>query len=99
MSGKNCWEVKGCERQLGGAKVSELGVCPASTDVRYNDTNGGVNAGRICWSLTGTFCNGKAQGTFAKKIVSCLMCNFLRKVRKEQRFHDFRLMKSVKNYN
>ena len=31
MSLINCWEVKKCGREPGGAKVAELGVCPAST--------------------------------------------------------------------
>ncbi|MEW6110309.1 MAG: two-CW domain-containing protein, partial [Nitrospirota bacterium] len=28
----NCWEFFRCGREIGGAKVSELGVCPAATD-------------------------------------------------------------------
>lgn len=29
---QNCWEFKKCGREPGGAKASELGVCPAATD-------------------------------------------------------------------
>ncbi len=25
----NCWEIKKCERLIGGNKASEFGVCPA----------------------------------------------------------------------
>ena len=28
----NCWEVKKCGREPEGAKVAELGECPASTE-------------------------------------------------------------------
>ncbi|MFH1294085.1 MAG: two-CW domain-containing protein [Pseudomonadota bacterium] len=29
MAKTNCWEHKKCGRKVGGAKVQELGVCPA----------------------------------------------------------------------
>jgi len=84
MAGLNCWEFKGCERQPGGAKVRELGVCPAATETRTNGMNEGLNAGRVCWAVTGTFCGGKAQGTFATKIGSCMDCEFFGLVVNEQ---------------
>jgi len=34
MANQNCWEFKKCERQVGGKKVSELGICPASTETK-----------------------------------------------------------------
>ncbi len=37
----NCWEVKNCGRQPGGAKVGELGACPAAMDTEHNN---GINA-------------------------------------------------------
>jgi hypothetical protein len=81
---QNCWEVKNCGRQPGGARVSELGVCPAAAEERASGANGGRNGGRICWALTGTFCGGKVQGTFAQKVASCMGCDFYRMVRVEQ---------------
>ena len=80
----NCWEVLKCERQPGGQKVHELGVCPAAVDHRYDGLNGGKNAGRICWAVTGTFCDGTVQGTFAEKQLSCLACDFFAQVREEE---------------
>ena len=38
-SKENCWEVKQCGRQPGGAKTGELGVCLATTS-----SMSGVNA-------------------------------------------------------
>ena len=80
----NCWDVKKCGRQPGGSRTSDLGVCPASVDARANGLNGGLNAGRICWALTGTLCGGKVQGTFAEKLMNCMECDFYRLVQTEQ---------------
>jgi hypothetical protein len=93
MTLQNCWEFKKCERQIGGSNVNELGVCPAATNKEYNGINGGVNAGRICWAISGTFCNGKPEGTFCKKLISCINCNFFSQVKKEQHLYDYILMK------
>lgn len=84
MAKQNCWEVKKCGRQVGGAKVQELGVCPAASDASNNGTNNGTNSGRICWAIAGTLCGGKVQGTFADKQLSCMGCEFFKKVRTEE---------------
>lgn len=34
------------------------------------------NAGRICWLVAGTMCGGEPQGSFAKKIRNCRLCDF-----------------------
>ena len=84
MSRLNCWEVKKCGREQGGAKARELGVCPASTETRLNGTNSGRAAGRSCWVVAGTLCGGKVQGSFAAKGANCLKCDFYLNVRKEE---------------
>jgi hypothetical protein len=81
---KNCWEVKGCGREPGGKNVKRRGVCPAATDERLNGLHGGKNAGRACWVIAGTFCEGKVQGTFAQKYQDCTQCDFFRQVRMEE---------------
>ncbi len=80
----NCWEVKKCGREPGGAKVGELGVCPVTTDRSLNGTHGGTNAGRACWSVAGSLCGGKVQGTYAKKLDSCWRCAFMNSVKQEE---------------
>src|SRR5450755_4286455 len=60
---KNCWEIKKCGREQGGARVDELGICPAYP-----------NRGHSCWLVTGTLCGGEVQGTFAQKEMNCLQC-------------------------
>lgn len=84
MEKQNCWEFKQCGREAGGAKVGELGVCPAATDASYDGLNGGKNAGRSCWAATGTYCAGEVQGTFAEKLPSCQLCSFMHKVKDEE---------------
>lgn len=81
---KNCWEVTGCGREPGGKNVKRRGVCPAATDERLNGLHGGKNAGRACWVIAGTFCEGKVQGTFAQKYQDCTQCDFFRQVMMEE---------------
>ncbi len=77
---KNCWEFMLCGRQTGGHNAAELGVCPAAADASFNGFNEGINGGRVCWLVAGTFCGGKQQGTFSKKEITCQNCAFYRKV-------------------
>jgi hypothetical protein len=81
---KNCWEIKDCGREPNGHAVHELGICPAAKFEAYDGANGGTNAGRVCWSVAGTFCWGTVQGVFAAKIESCLKCPFFRQVATEE---------------
>ncbi len=75
----DCWEIKKCGREAGGAKAGELGVCPAFTK----------GAGKACWLVAGTFCGGEVQGTYADKEKNCMQCdvykNFDLKHRSEMR--------------
>jgi hypothetical protein len=80
----NCWEFKKCGRQPGGAKVPELGICPAASETKAQGLNGGFNGGRSCWVITGTFCGGKVQGAFAMKMASCTTCDFYKRVLEEE---------------
>jgi hypothetical protein len=84
MEKVNCWEFKQCGRQQGGEKVQEFGVCPAATQGNGNQTNGGEKSGRFCWAVTGTYCRSEVQGSFARKLADCALCDFYRLVRKEE---------------
>ncbi len=95
---QDCWDFKKCGREPGGAKVAELGICPATRDVSSDGLNGGKNGGRICWAVSGTFCKGEVQGTFAQKQVSCLACDFYKKVREEEGVAQFKLLKPGQTY-
>ena len=84
MRKTNCWEFLKCGREPGGAKAKELGVCPVATNVCLNGLNCGKNAGRCCWAVGGTFCEGDVEGVFARKLTSCLDCGFFKLVAKEE---------------
>ena len=62
---ENCWEIEGCGRERGGAKVADLGECIASIE----------GVGHYCWIVAGTYCDGEIQGTRAQKLGACKNCN------------------------
>src|SRR5512140_949259 len=82
---KNCWEFKKCGREPGGETANELGVCPATIDDRLHGIHEGTNAGRACWVISGTLCGGTAQGTYAQKYETCMLCDFYQAVRSEEK--------------
>ncbi|HAJ57526.1 MAG TPA: hypothetical protein DCL35_07145 [Candidatus Omnitrophica bacterium] len=84
MAKMNCWEIKKCGREQGGAKVVELGECAAAIEVKTHGIHGGKNAGRCCWVVTGTLCGGQKQGEFASKLGKCMVCDFFKSVMKEE---------------
>ncbi len=81
---RNCWEFKRCGRQLGGPNAYEMGVCPASTYVWFDGLHGGRNAGRTCWIISGTMCNGEVQRNFTEKFKVCGRCAFYNSVKEEE---------------
>ncbi len=84
MGKLNCWEFHRCGRQPGGEQAGERGVCPASVAKKLNGVHGGINAGRACWVVGGTFCYGGVQESFAKKYDNCLLCEFYKEVKSEE---------------
>jgi len=81
---KNCWEYRDCGRELGGRNAYELGVCPASTYIWFDGCHGGHNAGRVCWIVAGTMCNGEVWGNFSEKHKNCGKCGFYNQVKDEE---------------
>lgn len=84
MDKSNCWEILKCGRLPGGENEAEFGVCPAAVNISVNRMNGGKNAGRYCWRIAGTMCNGKVCGSFAVKAKDCASCEFYSLVRQEE---------------
>ncbi len=64
--------------------MDELGVCPAAVNNPFNGENEGRFAGRCCWLIAGTLCEGVVQGSFAHKIKDCTRCAFYFLVRQEE---------------
>jgi hypothetical protein len=80
MQKMNCWEFKKCGRET----ASSGPVCPAARETRLDSIHGGRNAGRACWVVSGTCCQGEEQGSFAKKSATCEKCDFQARVREEE---------------
>ena len=76
----NCWVHKRCGREPGGALVHDRGVCPAAVLFEADGIHGGKNAGRACWAIEGTFCDGDVQASFLEKLRHCAGCDFRRSV-------------------
>ena len=73
-----------CGRGPKGRKTGKMGVCPAAMEKRLDKVHGGINSGRACWVVAGTFCGATVQGTFARKQVACRRCDFYKKVHHEE---------------
>ena len=84
----NCWEFKKCGREPDGTNVQDMGVCPAALDDSFDGINSGINAGRICWAVAGTLCEGKKQGIFTIKRESCVKCDFFKIVGRQESARD-----------
>ncbi len=84
MEKLNCWEFKKCGYEIDGAKVKEVGVCPAASEKRLHGKNSGKYAGRACWVVNATLCEGKVQGSFAIKMSRCIKCSFFNLVVHEE---------------
>ncbi|RTZ96370.1 MAG: hypothetical protein DSY90_10680 [Deltaproteobacteria bacterium] len=80
----NCWEYMQCHREPGGTRVEKSGICPAAAQRAFNGFNRGINAGRACWLVAGTFCRNRCQGSFAEKQSSCRECVFYKKIHLEE---------------
>ncbi|HEU6437305.1 MAG TPA: methyl-accepting chemotaxis protein [Nitratidesulfovibrio sp.] len=75
-----CWEFKKCGREKGGLKEKEMGVCPAWPDHGFS-----------CAGVTGTYCGGQVQETFAKKIGNCAKCDFFKSASYRRDAHETQL--------
>ncbi len=84
MNKLNCWEFMKCGREPDGRKVAKSGVCPVTLDASCDGINSGKNAGRVCWAIAGTFCDGKIQGSFVSKESSCTTCKVFKQIQAEE---------------
>jgi len=80
VSALNCWEFRGCGREIGG-RLAAQGVCPAATFQPADGWLGGTNGGCACAFITGTCCDDQLQGAYRDKLASCSRCDFFRQLR------------------
>ena len=78
----NCWEYKKCGHGPKGGIGNKR--CPTVNELRLDGVHNGTRAGRACWVVAGTFCNGVVQGQFAQKYTTCMNCDFYQKVLDEE---------------
>ncbi|MBF0146036.1 MAG: hypothetical protein HQL84_01565 [Magnetococcales bacterium] len=86
----NCWDHFSCPRSRFSQKP-DGSHCPVSLIGVYHGVNGGVNAGRACWNIEGTFCSISAcgnppdqRGIIGFKENHCDRCEFKARVRAEE---------------
>jgi len=82
----NCWEFMGCEVPKDGTLFNfrKSRTCPALLAKRLNGIHGGKNAGRACWVVSNTMCNGTIQGSCDQKYKTCMICDFYTAVMEEE---------------
>ncbi|MDP4267742.1 MAG: hypothetical protein Q8880_09970 [Bacteroidota bacterium] len=81
---KNCWEIKKCGRGPNGKNAAKEGICPAAVETRTHNVNNGVNGGRACWAVAGSFHNENKDGTIERKAFTCLKCHCYKRVWEEE---------------
>lgn len=86
----NCWEFHQCGRDVFTPRRVDS-VCPVSITTCHHGRNKGINAGRCCWMVGGTFSPSRfhpdrERGSMPFKETHCKGCAFRRLVESEQRF-------------
>ena len=84
MAKLNCWEFFECGREPGGTNVDRLGPCTTAIETDATGANHGRAAGRICWTVAGTFNEGVVTGVFAAEKPTCVLCEFHQLVAEEE---------------
>ena len=70
---------------LVGKKSANLVYVQLQIATNLNGLNGGINGGRTCWAIEKTLCGNTIQGTFTRKLSSCIQCEFYSAVRAEEK--------------
>ncbi len=77
----NCWDIKGCGFGPDADKTKGGRVCPAASHTSADGFLGGVNGGRACHFIMGTFCGGKGPLPQEEKLEGCKKCSFYQSLR------------------
>lgn len=84
MRKTNCWEFTGCRKKKTDDRFLGRRKCLVPEMSMYDGMHGGKNAGRACWLVADTTCNGDLQLTFSHKLTTCSQCDFYLKVKEEE---------------
>ncbi len=92
-SKQNCWEYFNCSREISN-KNRINSVCNVSLISSQHGINGGINAGRHCWEIEGSYCavshaeqtgqDYTLRGTVTHKEEHCNQCSFRAMVQQEE---------------
>ena len=97
MGKENCWEIMNCGRELNGKNTAKFGLCPAAELNAFDGVNSGINGGRFCWVVAGTYCKGEeAAGNYAQKLANCINCKFLKQVNEEEGLNFILSLRKIK---
>jgi len=80
----NCWEHMDCKHRPGKGDAFCSDMCPAVTGSTFSGINSGVNAGRFCWAVAGSFSQEKPACQFIQEGNECTECEFYQTVRAEE---------------
>jgi hypothetical protein len=82
----NCWQFMGCGLQMKGNLLTfrKPYVCPVLSEKKFDGIHGGKNAGRACWMISHTICNGTRQDSLELKYKTCTICDFYRLVMEDE---------------
>ena len=93
----NCWDYFKCgreaapthtKREFGKGGTNNLGsVCSVSITQKYHGFNSGINSGRYCWKIQGSYCP-ENRGSIDFKEKNCDTCEFKKLVQSDEGF-DF----------
>ncbi len=81
----NCWEFKKCGRQEGGENAGVLGGCPVCSAKEADGFNDGVNGGRGCAYIVGSFSPGVIDDVEQNKKADCSNCEFYHLLKRDSR--------------
>jgi hypothetical protein len=81
----NCWEFMKCGKEPREDRIKGKGDCCPIAENRYLwGRNRGLYAGRSCWKVPGTLCDGTVLASYAEKMRDCAQCNFFQQVKCEE---------------
>jgi hypothetical protein len=77
----NCWDIKKCGRIPGGDAASITGICPAYEATSFDHLNKGLNGGRTCWMVSGTYCKSLDE---KGRTIACKNCTVYQQIQEEE---------------
>jgi len=91
----NCWELQRCGAEM--LTEGDPGYCTVPHAELLDGVNGGVNGGRVCWSVLGARCCRGDTASPPGGAEACLKCGVLAQVRMEEGALWFQLAPQIRD--